>query len=98
MIKVALGGRIAEELFFNRITTGASDDLKKCSQIAAGIVTEYGMSPKLGTINYAIQDGYTKSFSEKTNKIIDQEISRIINERYQECRSLLEEKKEIIEK
>jgi AFG3 family protein len=98
MIKVALGGRIAEELFFKRITTGASDDLKKCSQIAAGIVTEYGMSPKLGTINYGIQDGYQKTFSEKTNKVIDQEISRIINERYQECRSLLEEKKEIIEK
>ena len=53
MIVVALGGRIAEELFFGKITTGASDDLKKCTQIASGLVTEYGMSPRLGTLNYA---------------------------------------------
>ena len=53
MIKVALAGRIAEEMFFDRITTGASDDLKKCNQIATGIVTEYGMSAKLGMINFS---------------------------------------------
>ena len=58
MIVMALGGRVSEEIFFNRITTGASDDIKKCTQIANGIVTEYGMSPRLGTINYAIEDGY----------------------------------------
>ena len=80
MIIVALGGRIAEELFFGRITTGASDDLKKCTQIASGLVTEYGMSPRLGTLNYAQEQGYQKNFSEKTNKVIDEEISRIINE------------------
>jgi AFG3 family protein len=54
MIKVALAGRISEEMFFNRITTGASDDLKKCTQIATGIVTEFGMCPELGTINYSV--------------------------------------------
>ena len=53
MIKVALGGRIAEEIFFNRITTGASDDIKKCTQIAMGIVCQYGMVDKLGAINYS---------------------------------------------
>jgi len=58
MITVALGGRIAEELFFGKITTGASDDLKKVTQIAAGMVTEYGLSPALGTLNYGTQDGY----------------------------------------
>ena len=58
MIKVALGGRIAEELFFGKITTGASDDLKKCTQIANGMVTEFGLSPMLGTINYATENGY----------------------------------------
>lgn len=44
MMVMALGGRVAEEIFFNRITTGASDDIKKVTQIAAGLVTQYGMS------------------------------------------------------
>lgn len=64
MIKVALGGRIAEEIFFSRVTTGASDDFKKCAQIAHGMVTEYGLSPKLGTLNYAIEETGQKKFSE----------------------------------
>ena len=58
MITVALGGRIAEEIFFGKITTGASDDLKKCTQIATAMVTDYGMSPQLGTLNYTIEQGY----------------------------------------
>jgi len=98
MIVVALGGRIAEELFFGKITTGASDDLKKCTQIASGLVTEYGMSPRLGTLNYAQEQGYQKNFSEKTNKVIDEEISRVINECYAKSKTLLAEKREIIEK
>ena len=85
MIKVALAGRISEEMFFKRITTGASDDLKKCTQIATGIVTEYGMSSALGTINYDHEDNEMKSYSEKTHRLIDQEVLRIINERYDEC-------------
>lgn len=56
MIKVALGGRISEEIFFQRVTTGASDDFKKCAQIAHGMVTEYGLSPVLGTLNYAMDE------------------------------------------
>jgi ATP-dependent Zn protease len=80
MIKVALGGRIAEEVFFGRITTGASDDIKKCTQIAMGIVTQYGMVERLGPINYYNQEeGMNKAFSEKTGKIIDEEIRRIID-------------------
>lgn len=98
MITVALGGRIAEEIFFGKITTGASDDLKKCTAIANGIVTTYGMSPELGTLNYEVQDGFSKPYSEKTAKVIDDEISRIINERYQACKQLLHDKKETIEK
>lgn len=79
MITVALGGRIAEEIFFGRITTGASDDIKKCTQIAQGIVCEYGMVDSLGTINYSKQEGYQKSYSEKTAKMIDEEVRNIIN-------------------
>jgi len=67
-IKVALGGRISEEIFFNRVTTGASDDFKKCAQYAHGMVTEYGMSPALGPINYAVdENGISKPYSEETN-------------------------------
>ena len=55
---MALGGRVSEELFFNRLTTGASDDIKKITQIAQGLVAEYGMSPLLGPINYSVEEGY----------------------------------------
>jgi len=55
---MALGGRVSEELFFNRITTGASDDIKKITNIAQALVTEFGMSPALGTLSYAIEEGY----------------------------------------
>lgn len=58
MITVALGGRVAEELFFGKITTGASDDLKKCTQIATAMIAEYGMSKELGPINYSTESGY----------------------------------------
>ena len=94
MITVALGGRIAEELFFGKITTGASDDIKKCTQIAQGIVCEYGMVESLGTINYSNQEGYQKSFSERTGKMIDTEVRKIIDNQYQECKALLEANKE----
>jgi AFG3 family protein len=97
MIKVALGGRVAEELFFGKITTGASDDLKKCTQIAQGMVTEYGMIDSLGTVNYAASDGYQKSYSERTGAMIDFEVKRIINEQYAECKKTLEENREKIE-
>ena len=58
MIVMALGGRVAEEIFFNRITTGASDDIKKVTQIAQGLVTQYGMSKRLGVLNYTVEEGY----------------------------------------
>ena len=97
MITVALGGRIAEEIFFGKITTGASDDIKKCTQIAQGIVCEYGMVESLGTINYSNQEGYQKSFSERTGKMIDTEVRKIIDNQYQECKVLLEANKEKLE-
>lgn len=55
---MALGGRVAEEIFFGKITTGASDDIKKVTQIATGIVTEYGMSAAVGPISYSVEEGY----------------------------------------
>ncbi len=51
-MKTALGGRVAEEIFFNRVTTGASDDLKKISEIARGLITVYGMNDAIGLVSY----------------------------------------------
>lgn len=96
MIVMALGGRISEEIFFGKITTGASDDIKKCTQIAAALVTQYGMSPVLGPLNYAVEEGYQKPFSDKTNRLIDEEVRRIIDNAYAKCKELLQDKKELV--
>ena len=93
MITVALGGRIAEEIFFDRITTGASDDIKKCTQIAQGIVCDYGMVESLGTIKYTSEGGFQKGYSERTGKMIDDAVSQIIQDQYQVCYDLLAEHK-----
>lgn len=97
MINVALGGRIAEEIFFGRITTGASDDLKKVTQIATGIVTTYGMSG-MGLVSYHQEEGYQKPYSENTGSKIDVEVKNIIDECYKNTKALLESKRELIEK
>ena len=96
-IKVSLGGRIAEELILDDITTGASQDIKQASQYARAMVMKYGMSDKLGLINYETQDseevflgrdlGHAKSYSEKTAGVIDKEVKRIVDECYEEARA-----------
>lgn len=93
MIKVALGGRIAEKIFFGRVTTGASDDIRKVTQIAQGLVSVYGMSSGLGLVSYQSQDG-PKPYSETTNKKIDMEVRKIVNDMFNECEELLESKRE----
>lgn len=97
MIKVALGGRIAEEIFFGKVTTGASDDLKKVTQIATGIVTTYGMSG-MGLVSYQAEEGYQKPYSEATGSKIDVEVKKIVDECYQSTKELLESNRERIEK
>lgn len=95
---MALGGRVSEEIFFNRLTTGASDDIKKITNIAQGIVTEYGMSETLGPLNYNVEEGYQKPYSDKTNRLIDAEIKLVIDRAYVRCKELLTEKKDLIQK
>ena len=98
MIKVALGGRISEEIFFEKVTTGASDDIKKVTQIAQGLVTTYGMNDKIGLVNYSSGgDQYMKSYSDSTNYEIDCEVKKIVDQCYQETKDLLVSKKELIE-
>lgn len=97
MIKVALGGRAAEEIFFKRITTGASDDLKKVTQIATGIVTTYGMNSNVGLVNYYQEEGYAKPYSEATSGKIDEEVRKLIDEAYSDVKQLLEDKRPLID-
>lgn len=98
MIKVALGGRVAEQIFFDTVTTGASDDIKKVTQIANGLVTSYGMSDALGLVCYQGDSEFMKNYSEETAAEIDDEVKRIVDECYASTKELLESKRELIEK
>ncbi|ONH65408.1 Mitochondrial respiratory chain complexes assembly protein YTA12 [Cyberlindnera fabianii] len=97
---MALGGRISEELHFDSVTSGASDDFKKVTSIAYNMVTKLGMSEKIGPLAYERKDesDLTKPFSEVTGTLIDEEIQRIVNECADKCRALLTEKADDVEK
>ncbi|WP_417238704.1 ATP-dependent zinc metalloprotease FtsH [Bizionia sp.] len=95
----ALGGRAAEKVIFNQISTGALSDLEKVTKQARAMVTVYGLSDKVGNLTYYDSSGqneygFTKPYSEKTSELIDDEISRIIEEQYQRAIKLLEENKD----
>ncbi len=106
-IIVDLGGRVAEELIFDDITTGASQDIKQATGVAKAMVTKYGMSEHIGLINYDNDDdevfigrdlAHTRSYGENIASVIDQEIKRIIDECYQKSRSILLEHENILHK
>ena len=93
-----LGGRVAESLVLDDISTGASNDIERATKIARAMVTHYGMSEKLGTINYDSSEnevfigrdlGRSRDYSERTAAEIDDEVTRIINEAYAKCKQLL---------
>lgn len=95
-----LGGRVAESLLLDDISTGASNDIERATKIARSMVTTYGMSDRLGTINFDSSDnevfigrelGKTQNYSEKTAAEIDEEVSKIINGAYAKCKKLLSE-------
>ncbi|WP_062552012.1 ATP-dependent zinc metalloprotease FtsH [Peptoniphilus phoceensis] len=95
-----LGGRVAESLVLDDISTGASNDIERATKIARAMVTHYGMSEKLGTINYDSSEnevfigrdlGRSRDYSERTAAEIDDEVTRIINEAYARCKELLSE-------
>ena len=97
-IIVDLGGRIAEELIFDDITTGASQDIKQATQIARAMVTQYGMSEKVGMIQYGGDENevfigrdlaHTKSYGNEVADTIDSEVKRIIDECYQKARDII---------
>ena len=99
-IIVGLGGRVAEELIFDDITTGASQDIKQATSIAKAMVTKYGMSEHVGLINYDNEDdevfigrdlAHTRGYGENVASAIDMEIKRIIDECYQKAKDILNE-------
>jgi ATP-dependent Zn protease len=93
MMAMALGGRAAEQIFFGRVSTGASDDLQKVTRIAQAQVTTYGMSTKLGNVSYAPGQGdsqFVKPFSEATAQAIDEEVRMLISATYERTLALLE--------
>lgn len=96
---MSLGGRVSEELHFSSVTSGASDDFKKVTRMATAMVTELGMSEKIGWINYQRKDDndLTKPFSEETGNIIDAEVYRIVQECHDRCANLLKEKADAVE-
>jgi AFG3 family protein len=99
MICMALGGRCAEQLFFGKISTGASDDLKKVTNIAYAQATVYGMSAKLGNVSYQQDEGdsqFQKPYSEATAKIIDEEVSTMVQSSYNRTMALLTEHKDLV--
>ena len=104
-IMVCLGGRIAEELIFEDITTGASQDIKQATALAKAMITRYGMSKKLGLVAYENDSdevfigrdlGHTKGFSEATAASIDDEIRQIINDCYQKARAIVMEHENVL--
>ena len=106
-IMVSLGGRIAEQLIFDDITTGASSDIKKATQEARSMVTRYGMSDNIGVINYDSEGdevfigrdlAHTKSHSEVMAGEIDREVKAIIDDCYKKAQAILEEHMDILHK
>lgn len=102
-IAMLFGGRIAEEVFMNQMTTGASNDFERATQIARDMVTRYGMSDALGTMVYSEQEGepflgrtFSKgaNLSEATMQKVDDEVRRIIDEQYALARKLIEDNKD----
>ena len=99
-IKVGMGGRIAEELIFDDVTTGASQDIKQVTDTARSMITKFGMSEKLGFINYEENTdevflgrdlGHSRSFSEEVASIIDKEVKKIVDDCYTDAKRILTE-------
>jgi cell division protease FtsH len=105
-IAVLFGGRIAEELFMNQMTTGASNDFKRATEMARRMVTEWGMTDALGPMVYGENEGEVflgrqvtthQNMSEETMKAVDKEVRAIIDQQYALARRLLEENRDKVE-
>ncbi len=99
-ICMTLGGRASESIFFNKISTGASNDLQQITKMAYAMVTVYGMNDKIGNVSFydpAQENTFTKPFSEETGKLIDQEVRALIEKAFERTKKLLTDKKKEVE-
>ena len=98
----ALAGRAAEEMFFGKISTGALSDLEKVTKQAYAMISIYGMSDKIGNISYydssGQNNGFTKPYSEERSKIIDEEVTRLVENQYERAKKILIDNKDKTEK
>ena len=106
-LRTGIGGRVAEELFLDDISTGASNDIRQITEIAREMVMDYGMNEKLGAVKYGQLEetrhlGYSyggeRDYSEETAKLIDSEVKKLIDEAYSDAKKLLDERREYVEK
>ena len=106
-IIVDLGGRVAEELIFGDVTTGASQDIKQATQLARSMVTQFGMSDKVGLINYGSDEdevfigrdlAHARNYGEQTAALIDSEVKRIIDESYGKAKELISAHMDVLHK
>ena len=105
-IMVSLGGRIAEEIIFGDITTGASSDIKQATSVARAMVMEFGMNERAGLVNYGNEGdeifigrdfGQTKSYSEETANMIDDEVRKIINDCHTKAKEIIMKRKYVLD-
>lgn len=104
-IMVDLGGRIAEEIIFKDVTTGASQDIKQASKLARAMVTQYGMSDRVGMIQYGSDEdevfigrdlAHTKSYGNEIADVIDEEVKRIVDECYSKAKNIILEHEDVL--
>ena len=97
---MTLGGRASEEIFFKKISTGASNDLQQITKMAYAMVTVYGMNEKVGNISFydpQQENMFTKPYSEETGKMIDEEVRKLVDQAYERTKKLLTEHKKEVE-
>lgn len=100
-ICMTLGGRASEEIFFGKVSTGASNDLQQVTKIAYSMVTMYGMNKKVGNVSFYDpnqENMFTKPFSEETGKMIDEEVRALVDKAYEKTKQLLVDKRWAVEK
>ena len=106
-IAILLGGRVAEEIIFGDISSGASNDLERASEIVRQMVCDLGMSEKLGPLTYGkhqkslylgVDYGTDKNYSEETARLIDEEVKRIIEFNHERAKKILTENRETLDK
>jgi cell division protease FtsH len=108
-LAVLLGGRTAEEVAFNEISTGAQNDLERATEIARAMVAEFGMSAKLGPLSFgrngfrssdgrALFPGERREISDETARLVDEEVTRLVNEAHDRARAILDARKDLLER